>query len=212
LVVVGGRTGTGKTEILQHLETAKLQVIDLEKLADHKGSAFGGLGMPRQPTNEHFENRIAAQLVRFDLDRVIYIENESRQLGGNKVPDSMYNAIRNAPVIDVQMPEESRLERIVKEYGHFPPEMLAEKTRNLEKRMGPQHVKDALSLLASGNIAAWAEAVMRYYDKTYDYGMSQRPPGMLTPLEGGMESLETIAQKIVLLTPSITDTHTNPIY
>ncbi len=199
LVVVGGRTGAGKTEILNHLAAQGHQVIDLEGLANHKGSAFGGLGMPLQPSNEHFENLIASQLMRFDMNKTIYIENESRQLGSNKVPDSLYLKMRDTAVIDVQLPTKRRLARIIEEYGHFPPAMLAEKTRNVEKRMGPQHVKAALELLDAGNIAAWAEAVMNYYDHNYDYGMEQRQPETIIKLECGEESHEEIARKISIM-------------
>ena len=94
LVVLGGATGTGKTELLFSLQDLGEQIINLEGLANHKGSAYGGIEMPKQPSNEQFENELAVKLYHFKKDRPIWIENESRHLGKVKIPDCFFSQMR----------------------------------------------------------------------------------------------------------------------
>jgi tRNA 2-selenouridine synthase len=86
LLILGGLTGSGKSVILQELEVQSFQVLKLETLANHKGSAFGNLGEPPQNSNEQFENDIFTTLRRFDPDKPIFVEDESRNIGRNIIP------------------------------------------------------------------------------------------------------------------------------
>ncbi len=191
ILVLGGMTGSGKTEILSHLEKQGEFVIDLENLAHHKGSAFGGLGQLAQPTNEQFENLIAIKWEKIpnqaplefsdpgllgpnNTPEFAWIENESRTIGHNQLPNSVYEQIRNAPVVEIIIPKEVRIKRILFEYGHFPPEVLAELSQKLKKRMGGQHLKEALNYLLENDLQKWAEKMLEYYDKSYQFGMRQR--------------------------------------
>lgn len=183
LRVLGGRTGSGKTELLQALAAAGEQVIDLEALANHKGSAFGGLGQDPQPTNEHFENLLAGHIGQLDPAHPVWIENESRTIGRVKLPDSLYQAIRNAPVTELVVPDEVRRERILREYGSFPVEQLAEKTAQLHKRLGLERTRTAITALREGRLHDWLDCILPYYDKTYDYGNSLRQEGSVTKIE-----------------------------
>src|ERR1700733_14354956 len=96
LVVIGGMTGSGKTEILRVLKERGEQVVDLEQLANHRGSAFGGIGMELQPSVEQFENKIACLWDKLDLDRRIWLEDESRMIGKCKIPDALFAAMMQA--------------------------------------------------------------------------------------------------------------------
>lgn len=174
LQVIGGFTGTGKTEILGQLTQLGEQVVDLEHLAKHKGSSFGMLGQEPQPSQEQFENLLWNAFRHLDPQRTVWIEDESRSIGKNQLPLEVYTAIRNAQVLFVDMPREMRVERLVGDYGSFPKEDLEQAILRIAKRLGPQHAKHALEALAAGELAVVANLTLDYYDKTYAYGLSQR--------------------------------------
>ncbi len=111
-LVVGGATGSGKTELLSLLANHGEQVLDLESLAIHRGSAFGGIGLPPQPSNEYFENQIAMALMAMVPEKVIWIENESRTIGRCAIPNALFETIRQSRVIELNVPTETRKERI----------------------------------------------------------------------------------------------------
>jgi tRNA 2-selenouridine synthase len=159
------------------------QVIDLEKLANHKGSAFGALGQPEQPRNEHFENMLAALWCRLDRKRPVWVENESRSIGIIKIPDAIYDRMRDAVVAEIILPGESRLALILSEYAVFPVDQLSQCTLRLEKRLGNLRMKMAVELLEKGNLREWALMLMEYYDKFYDYNNSLRDKGSVFRFE-----------------------------
>ncbi|MEM1122557.1 MAG: tRNA 2-selenouridine(34) synthase MnmH, partial [Bacteroidota bacterium] len=100
LVVLGGKTGCGKTKILKAIRAAGEQVIDLEGLANHKGSAFGFIGEPCPPTVEQFENNLFHQFSQLDLDRRIWVENESKRIGKVLIPQGFWEQMKAAPLIN----------------------------------------------------------------------------------------------------------------
>ena len=85
-MVLSGLTGSGKTLVLKKLAENGEQVIDLEGLASHRGSALGGIGLPPQPTVEHFENLLFAQIQKLDPNRPVWLEDESRKIGSATIP------------------------------------------------------------------------------------------------------------------------------
>jgi len=179
VIVLGGPTGSGKTDLLLRLAAEGEQVLDLEGLANHKGSAFGGLGQPKQPSNEQFENLVAMRWRCFESGKVIWIENESRSIGSCLIPDGIYSRIRDSIVININVPHEQRVKRITEEYGSFPFETLAETTLKIKKRLGPQHLKYALECLEQNDFNGWLDIILKYYDKLYSYGNEQRDPKMV---------------------------------
>lgn len=172
--ILGGKTGSGKTELLTYLKAKGEQVIDLEQLAHHKGSAFGGIGQESQVSNEQFENDLFMQLQACDASKTIWLENESRVIGANKIPDALYLQMRQAKVIELVLPIECRIERICKEYGNFPKELLEMATKKIEKKLGNLRMRQALTYLHNNELALWAEVLLGYYDDFYLYGMSKR--------------------------------------
>ena len=124
LKVVGGCTGSGKTEILGLLQNQGEQIIDLEKLAHHKGSAFGGLGQEVAPTQEDFDNNLFTELQKLDLNKPIWIEDESKNIGRIYLPLNLLNLIQTNPVYFVNVLQQDRIERLVKEYAiHAKPDL-----------------------------------------------------------------------------------------
>lgn len=178
--VLGGYTGSAKSEILEEMDRNGFQVLHLEELAAHKGSAFGFLGMPPQPTQEHFENILFEKLVTFDVARPIWVEDESRLIGKIQLPNQIYQSIRESHVVFLDYPFEQRLKHILQWYGKFPKETLAEITSRLRKRMGDLENRKALEFLEEGNLEAWGAQVLRHYDKQYLFGFSQRQQGLST--------------------------------
>jgi tRNA 2-selenouridine synthase len=197
IVVLGGKTGSGKTEVLNLLKESGEQVIDLEGLACHKGSAFGLLGMPPQPSQEQFENLLAAEVEKLDLKREVWLENESRLIGRIVLPTVIYEAMRAAMVVEVRVERNQREERIRKEYCVFPAADLAEHTGRIKKRLGPQHLKQALHFLDEGDKDAWLKIVLDYYDKTYAHSNSQRNPEMVLSVDFDWESAGVGIRKVI---------------
>ncbi len=176
LIVLGGYTGSGKTEILHVLRTHGEQVVDMEGLANHRGSSFGALGLPPQPSTEHFENLLWSELRKLDTARPIWLEDESVLIGRVKIPDGLFAQLRAANVLFIDMPQEVRAERLVADYGKADPKDLREAVLRIQKRMGPQHCKAALEALEAGDLFTVAKTALAYYDKAYLYGLEKRDP------------------------------------
>jgi tRNA 2-selenouridine synthase len=172
LRLLGGRTGTGKTDLLLALRRAGMAVVDLEGLAHHRGSSFGGLGMPPQPTTEHYENRIATALVAQQGAPQIWLEAESAQVGRCRIPHGLWRAMKQAPVLEVRRPLEERLRLLVAIYGAHDRGELAEATRRIARRLGPQRTAIALAALERGDLATAVVQMLDYYDRCYEHDLS----------------------------------------
>ncbi len=199
MIILGGFTGSGKTDILKELEKSGEQFLDIEDIAHHKGSVFGPLGQKPQPTNEQFENNLADAWRRFDFKRMIWLEDESRQLGSCVLPDSLFSRLRKAPLIKIIVPKAEREKRLVKEYGDFEKEELAEQLVKIRERLGGQYLKEALKALENGDLQTVASLTLRYYDKAYAHGASQRPQENVFELETTKDDPEKNTRKILEL-------------
>lgn len=199
LRVVSGATGSGKTEILHHLADMGEQVLDLEGLANHRGSAFGGLGMPPQPGTEHFENLIYDTLSRFNPARVIWVEDESVSVGNCFIPVVFYEQMKKATVYVVQVGLAERVARLVKVYGDAPTEQLATALQKIKKRLGGDKLKPALEALAVNNLDEVARIALSYYDKTYLGGLNSRTSGNIFFIEAHGQEPVFIARQLSAL-------------
>ncbi len=171
LQVLGGYTGSAKTETLQALAQFGETVIDLEAIASHKGSAFGSLGLPPQPSAEHFENNLAWQLhhaMQSNAQKPIWIEGESQRIGNINQPINFYHQLKVAPYILLEIPFDKRLDFILQGYGHFKKEDLINAIIRIKKRLGGLETKNAINFLVEDNVQDCFAILLRYYDKLYN--------------------------------------------
>ena len=169
IVLIGGKTGTGKTSLLNLLERNSYQVIDLEGFACHRGSTFGGLGMDVQPSNEKFENMIAEKLSSFKKQNYIFVEAESANIGKCRIPFEFFKQMKNARRIEIIRSEKNRLEELIKTYSIFNKKALKESVLRIKKRLGPQRTKNAIDSINEEEWEKVCRSVLDYYDKCYEY-------------------------------------------
>jgi len=173
-IVVGGATGSGKTDLLKALETSGNQVIDLEGLAHHKGSSFGAIGELPQPSTEQYENMIFEKMLTFNIAKPVWLENESRTIGKVFIPQKMFADMEKCLLIRLQVPLETRVKRLVRDYTLCNKEDLLNAVERITKRLGGVAAKRAKEAIEVGDFALAAEILLAYYDKTYEYGFAER--------------------------------------
>lgn len=175
--VIGGPTGVGKTEILHELRQMGEPVIDLEGLANHRGSAFGAHLLPAQPAQQHFENLLGMEIRKVRrAGRAVWVEDESRMIGMRHLPKPVMMAIKEGEVFLVEASVEERVERLVEVYGDASREDLRESFERIEKSLGGVRTKEAKEALEKGDLAGAARLALEYYDKAYGKGISRRDP------------------------------------
>jgi tRNA 2-selenouridine synthase len=193
LVVLGGRTGTGKTDLLLALESRGAAVVDLEGLAQHRGSSFGGLGLPAQPSTEQFENRLADRLRQLRGRRPVWVEAESVQVGRCRIPAAFWRQMREAAVVEIDRPVAVRVGQLVAVYGHQGKENLRQATERITRRLGPQRTRAALAAIDAGDWASACREMLDYYDRCYDHELHNRSRSPLQRLELGAMGAEQAA-------------------
>lgn len=182
LIILGGLTGSGKTEILLKIKENGEQVVNLEGLAHHKGSAFGALGQEKQKSNEQFENDLIYEWLSLDLSKPIWLEDESHSIGSNWIPSELFSLMRKASVLKVEIPKKERINRLVNEYAGFDVNYLENCILKIGKRLGGQNVKAALESLKKGQLDEVADITLSYYDKSYNFGLNQRKNNNIYPV------------------------------
>jgi tRNA 2-selenouridine synthase len=170
---LGGKTGAAKTVLLQKLKESGEQVVDLEGLANHKGSSFGAIGQPAQPTVEQFENLLAEQLRGIHLDQALWVENESRRIGQIILPDSFYLQMTQSPRIEIDKTDEERIAHIASEYAALDQGELSAAVLRLQKRLGGDRTKQALEAIQTNQAEIWIPILLLYYDKTYEFDLER---------------------------------------
>jgi tRNA 2-selenouridine synthase len=197
LIVLGGMTGSGKTEILHEMKKQGAQVLDLEGIAHHKGSVFGALGQNNQPTNENFENLLAKVWLDLDSDQPIWVEDESKSIGSVWINDALFQRMRQTVVIKMHIPKSERIKRLVNEYACFDPNVLAQLISKIEKRLGGQNVKLAYECLKIRDYATVADITLTYYDKAYRHGLEKREGQTVHHFYLEKDAPEENAQKVL---------------
>lgn len=175
--ILGGYTGSGKTIVLSALKQSGAAVVDLEGLAGHKGSAFGNIGLPKQPSQEMFENKLAVsifQVKKINHTKEIWLEDESQRIGTVNIPQPMWEYIRTCRVFFLDIPFPKRVNYLVDTYGKLDKVELGEAIKRIQKRLGGLETKLALAFLEEENIHDCFSILLKYYDKKYSKGLESR--------------------------------------
>ncbi len=186
LIILGGMTGSGKTQILHEIKKTGEQMIDLEDLAQHQGSSYGSMGTLIQPTQEQFENNLAFHLNQIDKNKTLWLEDESRTIGKRFIPNSLWEQMRNSSVIKLNISLEERIRFLAQEYGKLNPDFLIECTERIGKRLGPEQTRDAVLAIRENRMPDFIRLVLVYYDKTYGTGQSMREPNSIHQIAGAI--------------------------
>jgi tRNA 2-selenouridine synthase len=191
LRVVCGTTGSGKTRLLHTLEEIGAQVLDLEGLAAHRGSVLGHLPGAPQPSQKAFETAIWDRLRRFDPQRPVFVESESKKVGNLRVPGALMEHMRAAPCIALELAQEHRVALLVEDYHHFvdDPAALNGQLEHLAQLHGRAQIDTWHALADTGRMAELVDQLLvRHYDPAYlksiDRNFTGYPQARVVRLEG----------------------------
>lgn len=209
ILMLGGMTGMGKTAVLAALVNQGAQVLDLEALANHRGSSYGHLGLPPQPTTEQFENFVAMQWFRLDLSQPVWIEAESKRIGVCRIPEALFRQMDRSPLLEITRPRSERLQILVDLYGSADRTALIAATERIRRRLGGLRTQAALQFLAQDQLMQACDIVLDYYDKTYTYDLHRREVPIysldvtgLAPEACAQQLLEKVQQLSIASSPS----------
>lgn len=189
LILLGGHTGSGKTDIIKQLSKSGIQTIDLEGLANHKGSAFGAINEIKQPAQQNFEHSLYQALTEQDVTRPVILEDESKSIGFNKIPHALWLQMKQATIIKLEIPFELRIENLVKDYATADIEALKSCVVKIAQQLGPLNTKLCLHYLDEGNLHDTARLTLHYYDKVYGYTYSQKQQPIIPVVSDTMDVL-----------------------
>lgn len=168
--VICGPTGSGKSRLLQMLTAQGAQVLDLEKLAAHRGSVLGHLPTESQPTQKMFESRIWQTLRHYVADLPVYVESESKKIGNCRVPELLMEKMRASPCIVLGLSAESRVQLLMEDYAHFvqQPHLLSVQLDHLLTLHGREKIKRWHAMAESGELTNLVhELLTEHYDPAY---------------------------------------------
>ncbi|OFX26150.1 MAG: tRNA 2-selenouridine(34) synthase MnmH [Bacteroidetes bacterium GWA2_31_9] len=203
IIVLGGKTGSGKSEILRKINDAGEQFIDLEGIANHKGSAFGALGQNPQPSTEYFENLLYEEWRKIDLSKPLWLEDESMNVGQVAIPRPLFQQIRNAFVFNIDVDKQTRIKRLVDEYASFDTEDLSLIINRIAKRLGGLNTKLSLEALHESDFAKVADLTLTYYDKAYLFGLSKREQTKVKTIKVEDYNHEALVEKLIQLSKEL---------
>jgi tRNA 2-selenouridine synthase len=183
MIVLSGKTGTGKTEVLHQMLEMDQQILDLEDVAHHKGSAFGGIGQLSQPTNEQFENDLGDAWMQLSSNKPVWTEDESRTIGTVFLPDKLFCRIIGSTVVYLEMPKYLRIQRLVNDYAGFPKNSLISSIEKIQRKLGGQHAKVAIDAIEKNDFETATDIILFYYDKSYGFNLLHRDPSMVHTIQ-----------------------------
>jgi len=190
MAILGGYTGSGKTEVLHALAKQGANIIDLEGLANHKGSAFGAFGQPEQPSQEYFENKLAlvlselAEKITMEPNgtskNIIWIEDESQRIGNRTIPTIFFQQMRKKQVYFLNIPFDERLNFIDAMYGQFEKTALVNAVIRIKKRLGGLETKNSVNYLIEDQTKEAFRILLHYYDRLYFKALSNNREDITT--------------------------------
>lgn len=174
LILLGGKTGSGKTDILKKLNVLSFQTIDLEGLAHHKGSAFGAINEQSQNPQQVFEHDLYHGLSLLDETRSVILEDESQTIGFNKLPHGLWLQMKQATIIKLEIPFELRVQKLVEDYTTVNIEALKSCVVKISQQLGTLNTKLCLQYLDDRNLPDVARLSLLYYDRAYEFSYKNK--------------------------------------
>jgi tRNA 2-selenouridine synthase len=179
--VLCGETGSAKSRLLEALDARGAQVLDLEKLAAHRGSVLGGLPDAPQPSQKRFETRVWDALRRFDTDVPVFVESESKKIGQLQVPEALILAMRGSPCVRIEADVPARVAFLLEDYGHFlsDPATLKAQLDCLVGLYGSETIEAWKTLADRGEFGELVGALLvQHYDPAYRKSMDRNYVGL----------------------------------
>lgn len=204
--VLCGRTGSGKTRLLQALAAEGAQVLDLEALAAHRGSVLGALPDAPQPSQKAFDSALWSALRGLDAGRPVFVESESRKIGRIRVPEALLGALQSqGRCVWITMPEAARVELLLQDYGHFSatPDDFCRALDGLVELRGRARVEGWQARARSGDWAGvFAELMREHYDPGYERSLRNHFPGLaqareIALVDGSADAMRATARALI---------------
>jgi len=203
--VVCGPTGSGKTRLLQALDAAGAQVLDLEALASHRSSVLGLIPGQPQPSQKRFDTLVWQKLRGFDPARPVYIESESRKVGNLAVPDPLIGAMRASPCLRMDLPDEERVRLLMEDYDFFSrdPDLFCRRLDALTELRGREQVQAWQAQVRQGEIEPVVrELLVKHYDPGYASSTRRNFAGFtqaqaIAPRDRSPEAMAALAKELV---------------
>jgi tRNA 2-selenouridine synthase len=183
--------------VLRALKEKGAQILDLEKLASHKGSAFGHLMMDSQPTTEQFQNDLFEEILKLDLSKPIWVEDESIAIGKIFLPNDFWQTMMKSPMVKMEVDKKIRVERLTHEYGTADRDEFLQIMGKVTKKLGGQHFNAAKEKLLQGDMASTIEILLTYYDKAYLDSIGKRKERILKAVEWNGKDMSQFAESLL---------------
>lgn len=197
LWVIGGLTGSGKTEVLHHLASMEERTVDLEEMANHRGSAFGGLGMDEEVTQAQFENELGVRLWELGTEKPMWVEDESRGIGAIVQPAGFWQSHQAGKLFFLDFPKKVRVERLLEDYGHLDAELLKDSIIRIEKRLGGLATRKVLTAFDQGDSEQVVSLLLDYYDRNYLHLVNSRPKEKIVHMSFPAFDVDEIAEALI---------------
>ena len=169
IILLGGKTGSKKTELLEQLKKEGFPTLNIEELANHKGSAFGSINQHKQEPQQIFENKLFQKLQSLNKHHYLIIEDESQTLGYNKIPHAFWLQMKKAPIIKINLEINDRLNHLVKEYTTIDKQLLINAVNKIAQQLGPLNTKKCTHFIQENDLHSAAEICLYYYDRAYEF-------------------------------------------
>ena len=197
LKIVAGTTGSMKTSLLKEMETKGAQIVDLEGLAHHQGSAFGSHKEESQPSSEQFQNDILEKFLYFSLEKPIWLEDESFIIGKAHIIAPLYQLMQESPRYHIVVSKEQRLKVLVNGYGSLPKDKLIKSTYDIAKKLGKENCELAVNHIENGEMSQAASIILSYYDKAYGKGLNKKAKTVVREIPMNLDNLSEVAASLI---------------